>query len=361
MIHVLVVDDDKVIRTTIARHLMTNGYSVEIAETVQGAIEILTRARIDVLLTDLRMSERDGIDLLVTIRKMSPHTRSVLMSAFATARDYQTAVELGAVTVLCKPFTPNDLLAAIRQAEECEGSFHGTFHGMSLIDILQMLHLARRSVSLHVRGAEPGMIHMRDGEIVHAETSGSKGLAAFSAILAVGSGRIRTTALPDDVAQSITRPFESLLLDSLRELDEIRRDDGDRRSNMASTGPTEDATFDERPRVVWSAASQAIGGSTRDVIALALSLKSKATTTLAGGVDPERWSSAAHHVLDATSRVAGGRSFACDLIGVDAVGVVSSDRDGFAIVLFDVLPQPSSATWFRSLVSTVARFVLVHR
>ncbi|WP_394841961.1 response regulator [Pendulispora brunnea] len=219
MTSVLVVDDDVQFRETLVRHLAGHGFDVAEARSVDEAISLLEQRRVDVLLTDLRLGIRDGIDLIATLRSRGTATRAILMSAFATARDYQTATELGAVRVLCKPFTPEDLLDAIRQAIDCSTGFRGSVHGLSLVDMLQMFHLARRSIVLTIGDAVTGHVYLQEGEIVHAEKGALSGEPALRAILSAQSGSVSTSAL-GPTPRTITRGFSSLLLDLLRQIDE---------------------------------------------------------------------------------------------------------------------------------------------
>ncbi|HEY0253817.1 MAG TPA: DUF4388 domain-containing protein, partial [Kofleriaceae bacterium] len=179
------------------------------------------------LLTDLRMLESDGIDLLAQVREVSARTRAILMSGFATARDYQRAIECGAVRVLCKPFTSSELMQAIRQAIDCETGFRGNIHGLSLIDLLQMFHYARRSVAIVVDSWAPGNLFLDEGRIVHAVYRELTGEPALRAILAMPAGSLRTMVLPDGTPCSITRDFSTLLLDSLRTIDEANAVSGE--------------------------------------------------------------------------------------------------------------------------------------
>ncbi|HNC42883.1 MAG TPA: response regulator, partial [Acidobacteriota bacterium] len=146
MTSVLIVEDDLQFRSALARDLTVQGYQVAVAQSVDEAVGMLAAKPTNILLTDLRIGERDGIDLLGTVREVSPDTRSILMSGYATARDHQRAMELGAVQVLCKPFTATELFNALQQAIECETGFRGSVHGLSLTDVLQMFHFGRRSV-----------------------------------------------------------------------------------------------------------------------------------------------------------------------------------------------------------------------
>jgi predicted regulator of Ras-like GTPase activity (Roadblock/LC7/MglB family) len=142
------------------------------------------------------------------------------MSGYASARDYQRAIECGAVRVLCKPFTSSELLQAIRQAVDCETGFRGSIHGLSLIDLLQMFHYARRSLAIVVDGLTPGQVFLEDGELIHAVYRELHGEAALRMILAMPAGSLRTMVLPHATPRSITRDFQTLLLDTLRTFDE---------------------------------------------------------------------------------------------------------------------------------------------
>jgi CheY-like chemotaxis protein len=220
MTSVLIVDDDAAFRTTIGRELADQGFAVALAQNADEAIGLLSERAIDVLLTDLRMPGADGIDLLAQVRTLAPRTRTILMSGYASARDYQRAIECGAVRVVSKPFTASELLQAIRQAVECETGFRGSIHGLSLVDLLQMFHYARRSLAIVVDGLAPGQVFLEDGHVIHAAYRELQGEPALQAILAMPAGSLRTMVLPQSPSHSITRDFQTLLLDSLRTVDE---------------------------------------------------------------------------------------------------------------------------------------------
>nr|HEX4317245.1 response regulator [Kofleriaceae bacterium] len=220
MTTLLVVDDDEKFRTTLGRDLAEHGYAVRLAQNADEAERTLITDSIDILLTDLRMPGDDGIDLLDRVRTLSAKTRTILMSGYASARDYQRAIECGAVRVLCKPFTSSELLLAIRQAIECETGFRGSIHGLSLVDLLQMFHYSRRSLAIVVDGWTPGHVYVVEGRVVHATYRELSGEHAVRAILAMPAGSLRTMVLPEAVPHTIERDLESLLLDALRTADE---------------------------------------------------------------------------------------------------------------------------------------------
>jgi hypothetical protein len=166
------------------------------------------------------MPGRDGIDLVQTAQAKSPDTRAILMSAFASARDSQAAMELGVVRVLCKPFSRAQLRQAIDEAVDSKTGFRGSIHGLSLVDMLQMLHFARRSITLSVAiGSRHGSIHLRGGEIIDADCGELSGEVALGVLLQTSSGSLSTSVLASRTT-TIARDFQGLLLDALREGDE---------------------------------------------------------------------------------------------------------------------------------------------
>ncbi len=221
---ILVVEDDTTLAASISRDLRLQAHDVVCAHDLDEGVRALEKGGFDVLLTDLRMAGGDGIELLRRTRAFPDAPSAILMSGVATARDYQTAVDLGAVRVLTKPFSSAELHSAIRQALECGVGYHGTIHGLGLVDVLQAFHLCRRSVTLHVNGRREGILHMREGEVVHAVAGEHSGEAALRWLIDQKGGHLSTEGLPaDELPQTITDPFEMVLLDALRSLDEDHR------------------------------------------------------------------------------------------------------------------------------------------
>ncbi|HEX4385383.1 MAG TPA: response regulator [Myxococcales bacterium] len=226
MTRLLIVDDDQQLRESLVRDLSSEGYAVSGVGSVDDALALIEKPdpNIDVLLTDLRMPSRDGFDLLEVVREKLPRTRCVLISAFASARDYDAALERGAVAVVSKPFSRAELHAAVLLAIECGTGIHGSLHGVSFLDVLQLYHLGRRSVEVHLVGAAPGMIALENGEMIHAECGGQTGREALLKLLRVEGGTIRTRPRDRKLPHTLSEPFQHLVLDSMRTADEDGRE-----------------------------------------------------------------------------------------------------------------------------------------
>ena len=114
---VLVIDDAVVMRDLVRRMLAQTSHSIIEAEDGEAGLTLFSRHRPDVVITDLFMPNKEGIETIRDIRRTKGNTKIIAMSGGATQGDeYLTAAkELGADAVLPKPFGRRDLLALIDQ------------------------------------------------------------------------------------------------------------------------------------------------------------------------------------------------------------------------------------------------------
>ena len=116
--NVLVVDDDSGVRDLCGHILDAAGYGVSTAETAEAAREALEAGDIDVVLTDLCLSNASGLDLLREIRPQASTLDVVLMTGHGTIETAVAAMKLGAYDFLTKPFSAQELLRCIEHIAE---------------------------------------------------------------------------------------------------------------------------------------------------------------------------------------------------------------------------------------------------
>jgi len=112
---VLVVDDEKGLRLGTKRLLELEGYSVDTAENGTEGIALGTKTAYDLALIDLKMPDKDGIEVLSEISKVHPTTICFITTAYAS---YDTAIEstkIGAFSYIPKPFLPEELLLQLKK------------------------------------------------------------------------------------------------------------------------------------------------------------------------------------------------------------------------------------------------------
>lgn len=118
VLRVLVVEDELLIRWSITETLTQAGHIVMEAEDGAGAVRELTNTPepVDAVMLDYRLPDSNDLTLLATIRRMSPRSAVVLMTAYGTPEVTSGALDLGAYRVVAKPFEMHDLESLILDA-----------------------------------------------------------------------------------------------------------------------------------------------------------------------------------------------------------------------------------------------------
>jgi two-component system, NtrC family, response regulator AtoC len=120
MRRVLVVDDEENIRLVLRTLLKKNGYEVEVADGGEAALSALDSFDPDVILSDVRMPRMGGLDLLGALKAKQHPATVILMSAYGNVDLAIEAMKAGAYDYVSKPFKPDEIVLALRKAEERE-------------------------------------------------------------------------------------------------------------------------------------------------------------------------------------------------------------------------------------------------
>jgi two-component system response regulator PilR (NtrC family) len=115
---ILVVDDEPSMRDMLRIVLRRDGYDVLVAEDGREALGILERERVDLLLSDIRMADVSGVDVLRAAKQSNRDIVAFMMTAFASTETAVEAMRLGAVDYFTKPFSMDELRLKIRQHVE---------------------------------------------------------------------------------------------------------------------------------------------------------------------------------------------------------------------------------------------------
>src|SRR6476659_4942421 len=115
---VLVVDDNEDMRVTVQALLQADGFEVSVAADGEAALALHRKSPADVVINDLFMPDKDGIETIIELRKLYPMVKIVAISGWTSTQgsDYlQVAREIGAAATLQKPFDPAELSRVVRQ------------------------------------------------------------------------------------------------------------------------------------------------------------------------------------------------------------------------------------------------------
>src|SRR5262245_16894676 len=116
--HILVVDDETNVLTTVQAILQQEGYEVDAAAGGAQALAAIQSRHYDLVLTDLRMPAVDGLEVLSHVRKHSPETVTIMMTGYASLDSALEAVQLGAYEYLLKPTEVPQLKLAVKRSLE---------------------------------------------------------------------------------------------------------------------------------------------------------------------------------------------------------------------------------------------------
>ncbi|MEM2774057.1 MAG: response regulator [Nitrososphaerota archaeon] len=116
MTKILIVDDDETICSILKELLERYEFQVKLAYNAWSALEILQEENFDVVVVDLLLTGMNGIDLLSTIKRTSPNTVVIIITAYGSIPSAVEAIKKGASDYICKPFRVEDLVIAIKRA-----------------------------------------------------------------------------------------------------------------------------------------------------------------------------------------------------------------------------------------------------
>ncbi len=222
---VLIVDDEETLTWSMAKSLSRDKdkYDVMIANSGREALSMLKKSKIDLVISDIRMSDMNGLDLLVQIKLEYPQTKVIIMTAYGSSDVQKEANRRGSLYYIEKPFEISDIRRIIIDLIGRKKGFQGKVFDVQLADIIQMNCLGRLTTALIItRDGEKGIIYFNEGEVIHAECGDDKGTEAFYRILGWEEGEFISNIGFVPPVQTIYQNWEHLLFEAMRRNDEKR-------------------------------------------------------------------------------------------------------------------------------------------
>ena len=156
MTRILVVDDDTELRETVTEVLRGEGFEVTSVGDAESALNLLVDPGFGLVLLDLIMPGMGGMTAVPLMKKSSPKTRIIMISAFSTVSNAVEAMRLGADDYITKPFKIEDLLTAVRKnieearLNQCRTvlDVDGAFNSLSNATRRQIIEILKDNQSL---------------------------------------------------------------------------------------------------------------------------------------------------------------------------------------------------------------------
>ena len=115
---ILIVDDEEHIRKILTIMLSKRGYQIEVAANGSQALEKMGQSAFDAVISDVRMSGMDGLELLSTIKEQNPDQIVIIITAFSSVDTAILAMKQGAYDYISKPFKEDEILLVLEKALE---------------------------------------------------------------------------------------------------------------------------------------------------------------------------------------------------------------------------------------------------
>jgi len=115
---ILILDDETIVGERLQASLEKDGHSLEAFTSPHEAIKALNEKVFDIVVTDIRMDDIDGIKILELVREKSPSTKVIMITGYATLEVARESLTKGAFDFIAKPFKIKEIRAAIEKAAQ---------------------------------------------------------------------------------------------------------------------------------------------------------------------------------------------------------------------------------------------------
>jgi CheY-like chemotaxis protein/predicted regulator of Ras-like GTPase activity (Roadblock/LC7/MglB family) len=224
MKHVLIVDDEEQLLLTMQAGFESykDRFQILTARNGKEATALLASTRINLVVTDLKMPEMDGIELLSFLKNNFPEIPAIVMTAFGTPEIENGLLHTNMIRMLEKPVDFDELTQLILSLLEHDLT-GGTLTGISVPSFLQLIEMEQNTCLMEVKSAgyEQGLLYFNKGVLYDAVFGKETGEEAVYSILMLDDVKISFRTLPSKkLKKKIKTPLMKLLMEGIRLKDE---------------------------------------------------------------------------------------------------------------------------------------------
>lgn len=223
---ILIVEQSRHLAQLLEEYFSQSGprYHVLSADSVPEAVTLISNSVVDLVLSEhLGPGLIDGLELLDEIRRMDRPVRSILIAPNELRDDWTTALFKGCAGFLVEPLDEERLTDLLFSMLNSQQGFVGRVVEMRIEDVIQLFCYRKESTLISVRHDDTlGFIYIVDGGIAHAECDSIDGVDAFFEILGWDSGEFASQVVLDVPERTVFVDWQSLLMEGVRQKDEIR-------------------------------------------------------------------------------------------------------------------------------------------
>jgi DNA-binding response OmpR family regulator len=231
---ILIVDDNPSVLKLLNISLSKAGYEIVEAENGEVAFDLANKEKPALIISDIMMPQMDGLELCWMIRENSeiPLVPFIFLTSFNDQETEIKGFRAGADDYLNKPIDRKQLLQRVSdlverttKLKDIENTsktkgFSGDLGDLSIVELVQMLNLNKKSGPLHIEGAVNGTIYLKDGELYSTETAEKEGEEAFYELVASGEGTFNFEPVEVTNERNINGSTMNVIMEACRIMDE---------------------------------------------------------------------------------------------------------------------------------------------
>ncbi len=215
--HILIVLEEEYLNRNIVNSLQIDGYFVKGVASATEAVHLLWAEEYDIVVSDQKMPDSDGFELLQWIRTYRPSTRMIMIGMPGSSVTRTQALENGVVSYIEKPLDLHTLKEELRRLLQQTG-FTASLDSFDLLDVIQIVNMSHKTIAMVVNTGleEQGLLGFQAGELVWAEYGILRGEEAFFALAAHKNGTITHQPWTAQIRPNVTQPLARLIFQALQ-------------------------------------------------------------------------------------------------------------------------------------------------
>jgi DNA-binding response OmpR family regulator len=232
---ILIVDDNPSVLKLLNISLSKAGYNIVEAENGEVAFQVANKEMPDLIISDIMMPQMDGIELCWMIRENSevPLVPFIFLTSFDDSEMEIRGFRAGADEYLNKPIDRKELLERVEEllsrtdklktiddTSDSKKAFEGDLKDLSIVELVQMLNLNKKSGILHIDGAKQGEVYLQNGQLIGAKTETNKSEEAIYELVTFDQGSFKFEVTDDGLVANIKNSTMNVIMEACRIMDE---------------------------------------------------------------------------------------------------------------------------------------------
>jgi CheY-like chemotaxis protein len=235
---ILIVDDNPNVLKLLNISLSKAGYEIVEAENGEVAFQVANKEKPDLIISDIMMPQMDGIELCWMIRENSevPLVPFIFLTSFDDSEMEIRGFRAGADEYLNKPIDRKELLERVEEllsrteklktiddTTETKKAFEGDLKDLSIVELVQMLNLNKKTGILFIEGPGQGEVYLKNGHLIGAKTKDKESEQAVYELVTFVDGTFRFEITEENLIQNVTTSTMNVIMEACRIMDESRQ------------------------------------------------------------------------------------------------------------------------------------------